>query len=320
MKSDPRIWLLLDDRAGNRSQCLGVAEALGLPYETKELRYTLAAGLPSGLLGASLLGITSDSRLNLTAPWPDLIIAAGRRTAPVARRIKRLSQGTTRLCQIMWPGRTGCNEYDLIAVPEHDSIDNNINIINTLGSPHNVTNETLNTLKSEWNTRLIDLPEPRIALIVGGSSKNRTFTEGMARDLGNLASVMANRVGGSLLVSTSRRTGNATDALISSISAPSKIFRWGDTGDNPYPAFLACADAIVVTGDSMSMCSEACSGEGPVYFYAPTALITAKHKRLHNALYKAGYARPFDGRMEHWQHPPLNSALDVAQAIRNLIQ
>jgi len=319
LNSAPLIWLLLDDRAGNRSQCLGVADALALPCEAKELEYSWIGKLPNNLLGASFLGVSSASKRNLSPPWPDLVIAAGRRTAPVARRIKRLSKGKTRLVQIMWPGQQGTREFDLIAVPEHDKIDNNHNIINILGSPHNVNYKNFSSLRAEWMPGFLNFPAPRIALIVGGSTKSRTFTESMADELAHLASAMANSEGGSLLVSTSRRTGKAADRLIAAISAPAKIFRWEDGGPNPYPAFLACADAVVVTGDSMSMCSEACSGDGPVYIYAPDALITAKHKRLHDTLYQHGYARPLDGNYADWQHPPLNSANDVAIAINKIL-
>ncbi len=38
--SDKTIWVLADDRAGNNSQSLGVAEALGCETEVKKIRYT----------------------------------------------------------------------------------------------------------------------------------------------------------------------------------------------------------------------------------------------------------------------------------------
>jgi mitochondrial fission protein ELM1 len=318
-ESQPLIWLLLDDRAGNRSQCIGVGNALGLPNVAKELTYSWAGKLPNGILGASFFGLSKSSKKALTAPWPDLVIAAGRRTAPVARQIKALSKDKTKLVQIMWPGSSGVSEFDLIAVPEHDKIHEKENIISTLGSPHKVTQEVLGLLKQEWHPLFAKSVKPIIAVIVGGSTKNKTFTDTMANELGTQVSDMANRVGGSLLVTTSRRTGNAAKTLIDSLSAPATVYQWGDEGNNPYPAILACADATVVTGDSMSMCSEACSGTGPVYIYAPPALITPKHKRLHDALYRGGYAKPLDGVFEHWQHQPLNSAVKIASAIKKLI-
>ncbi|MBT5014177.1 MAG: nucleoside-diphosphate sugar epimerase, partial [Rhodospirillaceae bacterium] len=86
------IWLLIDDRAGNESQCLGVADVFctstGLRREIRDLDYTAAAALPNFVMGKTFGGLTASSRLNLVEPWPDVIIAAGRRASPVARHIK----------------------------------------------------------------------------------------------------------------------------------------------------------------------------------------------------------------------------------------
>lgn len=310
----PRIWLLLDDRAGNRSQCLGVAEALGRPFAAKDIRYTPMAKLPNGILGASFAGITQESRAQLAPPWPGLVIAAGRRTAPVARKIKRLSEGETFLVQIMDPGRTGADVFDVLAVPSHDQSSRRANIVTIIGAPHRITKAKLAAAAQIWQPRLAHLARPWIALIVGGSTRRRRFTEATAEELGRLASAFAG--GGSLLVTTSRRTGDAADRLLAALTRPAHVHRWGDAGENPYEGYLALADAVIVTGDSVSMCSEACATAAPVYIYAPDALTVSKHARLHRELYAKGYARPLAGTLDAWTHPPLNAATDVADAIR----
>ena len=68
-------------------------------------------------------------------------------------------------------------------------------------------------------------------------------------------------LGGSLLVTTSARTpAKAIDALEAEIRVPAFVYRWRkDTTDNPYFGFLAIADRLIVTCDSMSMLAEACS-------------------------------------------------------------
>ena len=312
----PAVWLLIDDRAGNRSQCLGVAEALGLPFEVRGLEYTAAGALPQFILGASFFGLTAKSRAELAPPWPGLVIAAGRRTAPVARRIKRVNGGATCLVQIMDPGSTGAGEFDLIAAPRHDTITERPNVMRITGAPHRITPARLTAAAAEWRGRFADLPRPWIALIVGGSTRRRTFTDAMARELGRVASAMAADAGGALLVTTSRRTGAAARALLGEIAVPRRVYRWGDEGVNPYYGYLAVADAVIVTGDSVSMCSEACATTGPVYIYAPKALSAAKHARLHSELFEKGYARPLAGRLETWTHAPLNPAEDVARAVR----
>ncbi len=324
MNNDPRfeggaplVWLLMDDRAGNRSQCRGVAEALGLRFQLQDLEYNAKGALPNFVMGASFGGLTASSRVNLAAPWPDLVVAAGRRTAPVARHIKNLNDGKTFLAQVMYPGDTGADEFDLIAVPRHDGLPERPNLFPITGAPHRITENTLAVAARDWAGKFDALPRPRIALLVGGGTKRRAFDSEAAAGLGRAASEMAAAAGGSLLVSTSRRTGEAAEALISAITAPHHAYRWGDEGDNPYVAYLALADGVVVTGDSVSMCSEACATAGPVYIHAPGKRTVRKHAELHRELYENGYARPFDGGFEAWTHPRLNAAADIAAEIRH---
>ncbi len=316
----PSVWLLMDDRAGNRSQCLGVAEALGRRYEIRDLDYTAAAALPNFVMGKTFGGLTASSRLNLVPPWPDMVIAAGRRCSPVARHIKDLNGNRTFLVQIMFPGEAGLEEFDLVCTPRHDSIPEAPNILHIDGAPHRVTAKRLGDAAEDWQGRLGHLPQPRIALIVGGSTKRRTFTEDMARELGRAADTMAGSAGGSLMVTTSRRSGEVADALIGEIGVAKDLFKWGDEGENPYLGYLAMADGVIVTGDSVSMCSEACATPGPVWIYAPKKLTTHKHGLLHKHLYAGGYARPLEvaggAAFETWSHPSLNAAMDIAAEIR----
>lgn len=315
-----RVWLLIDDRAGNKSQVLGVARALGLPFEIKNIEYTAAAALPNYMLMASFSMLTQSSRVNLAAPWPDIVIAAGRRTAPVARRIKDLSKGKSFLVQVMHPGSSGEEDFSLIAVPRHDGMGEAENRFTMTGAPHGVTPESLTEANQVWGGKFDHLPKPHVALIVGGDTKRKKFTPDMARELGERAAKLTKDAGGSLLVTTSRRsTPQATAALVEALGdVPANVFQWGDEGDNPYMGYLAQADHIIVTGDSVSMCSEACAIGCPVYIFAPKKLTVHKHGKLHKDLYAKGYARPLEEAqsLEAWTHEPLNAAYEVADEIR----
>jgi len=324
MTVQPLIWVLADDRAGNVAQALGVAEALDRPFIAKTVRYTALARLPNVLTGARLVGLTAESRKALAQPWPDVVIAAGRRTAPVARWIKRKAGKPVILVQLMNPGRGGADEFDLIAMPHHDGMpphDDAPNILRTTGAPHRLTAARLRSAADAWSGRVSGIPRPFIALIVGGATQRKPFPAELAAELGRKAHRMAAEVGGSVLFASSRRTGlEAEQALLAAIPEPRRAFLWSQGGDNPYFGFLALADAVVVTGDSVSMCSEACAAPGPVYIYAPDGMVAPKHARLHKQLYDLGLARPFDGRFEDWQHAPLNAAGDVARAVDALIR
>lgn len=316
---DPLVWVLADDRPGNRSQGLGVAEALGFPFAIMEIRYGPLGGLPNALLGASFLGLTGESREALTPPWPDIIIGAGRRVAPVARRIKRLSGNRTFVVQIMNPGRFGIGDIDLVVVPNHDLVGPGRNILPITGAPHRIRAETLAKAADDWRDRLAHLPKPWIAALIGGGAKGRTLDGAPIADLAGRLDAFARRSGGSLLVTSSRRTGaGAMDTLLSRLTAPLFAHRWGQEGENPYLGFIALADAVVVTGDSMSMCSEACASGAPVYIFARDEFITAKYARFHRELYDLGLARPLSdaataGRGSQAQ---LNAAAAIAAEIR----
>lgn len=317
--NDPLVWVLADERPGNRSQGLGVAEALGFPFAVKEIRYGRLGELPNVLLGASFFGLTEDSREALAPPWPDIAIGAGRRVAPVARRIKRLAENRTFIVQIMNPGWLDVREIDLVAVPHHDQTKPGKNIFPVTGAPHQVREETLAKAADEWRDRLAHLPKPWIAVLVGGSAKGRALEGAPIDELASRLDAFAKRTGGSLLVTSSRRTApEAMEALLARLTVPLYAHRWNQGGENPYFGFLALADAVVVTGDSMSMCSEACASGAPVYIFAREEFVTPKYARLHRELYDLGFARPLSdaavaGRGSQVR---LNAAEAIAAEIR----
>ena len=314
------VWVLADDRTGNANQALGVAEALGFPFEVKRIEYNRWGRLPSVVCASSLLGVQRSYRAAFKPPWPDIVIAAGRRTVPVARHIKRANLGHSFLVHIMWPGwPTG--DLNLLAVPEHDFVPERDNVIHTVGAPHRVTAALLAQDASVWRKRLAHLPRPYIGVLVGGTAGKKVFDVASASMLGQRISQLARDCGGTLLVTTSRRTGvDASEALISAIDAPNYVHRFTSYDpENPFFAFLGLSDAVVVTGDSTSMCSEACATGRPVYIFAPPEDTAAKHRYLHQCLYTLGYARPLTGEFANWSYPPLNAADRIAQAIRERV-
>ena len=318
--SKPHILVLADDRAGNVSQALGVAEALGQPFAVLEVRYDQRGGWHNLLRGASLRGIAAETRSKLDDLRPALVIAAGRRTAPLARWFKH--HRGSRLVQVMDPGWPGRGDFDLIAIPRHDDAPAGTNVVLTVGSCHRASPQRLAAARSEWEARLAALPRPYVAVLVGGATKDYAFDPQSARQLTRQVADLAKSLGGSVLATTSRRTGAEIEQIIADgVPEPRFLHRWAEGGDNPYLGFLAMADVLVVTGDSMSMCSEACANGGPVYIFAPPGMVKRKHARLHDLLYRLGYARPLgDGALGegggNWSHPPLNAAVDVAGIIR----
>ncbi len=299
--------------AGTENQCLGLAEALGLEPEVKRVRPRRPwRWLPAGLWPFTLAA-SAEGGGRLEAPWPDLLITGGRKSVPFALAIRARSKGRTFTVHLLNP-YVSPERFDLVAVPRHDGLAGN-NVVVTEGAPNRVTQARLEQALEAHGGRLAEFPRPRIAVLLGGASKRFAFTEGAATELATLLRAAALETGGSLLVTPSRRTGAAAlERLRAGLGeVPGEV--WGGTGENPYFAYLAAADAIVVTNDSISMASEAATTGKPVYVFALPGR-SRKFAAFHQNLRRLGVTRPFNGTVERWTYAPLRDTARVAEAVR----
>lgn len=268
----PTVWLLMGHRAGDNAQVLALGEALeealGWPFEIKRLVYRRYELITNLLIGVTLAGIVKDKSSPLVPPWPDLVISAGRRNEPVCRWIQRQADKKVRLVHVGRPWAR-FEHFDLVITTPQYRLPNHPKVLHNQTPLHRVTKQRLAEAGNLWSARLGHLPRPYIAVVVGGNSGPYTFDRKAAERLGRQASAMAGAAGGSLLVTTSARTPPAAiDALSAAITCPMYFYRWTpQAAENPYFGFLALADSIIVTGDSMSMLTEACATRKPVYIF-----------------------------------------------------
>lgn len=258
-----RIWLLLGARAGDRAQVktLGaaVAQALGWTCLGKRIATNGLFRIPNLLLGSALLSVDRTESDRLAPPWPDLVIAAGRRSVPAARWIRRQSGGRTRLVHIGRPWAP-LPWFDLIVTTPQYQLPRRPNVLRNVLPLTPLDPARLTAAAKLWKPRFSALPRPWIAVLVGGEARPYRLDAAAARRLAADADALARTLGGSVLATTSPRTPPAAaDALEAGLTAPSFVHRWQAGADNPYPAFLALADRFLVTGDSASMLAEACA-------------------------------------------------------------
>lgn len=262
--SHPRIWGLLGHRTGDNNQLLALCEEIGSAFETRTLEYNQMR-LLEGMHPASLASLTSSSRRRLEPPWPDLLVTIGRRSVPVARAIRQRSRGRTKLVLIGHP-RTDPSDFDLIIttrqypIPKHPNVLVVPMALSRQKPPPPPSHE-----ESGWLARL---PRPHLLFAIGGSTKYFDLTpKGMAAAARRL-SRRADSLGGSLIVSGSPRTeASVLDAVEKSLTAPHALVR----GAGPrFPLLMADAEEIFVTGDSLSMLSEAILTGRPVGMIEPT--------------------------------------------------
>lgn len=307
-------WIIADNKAGMINQAIGLAEALGYPYEIKTngLKWPWTLLTPFVRLPYPMCQAKGTDKLK--APWPDVIITCGRQSILPALWVKKMSKGKAFLIKIQNP-QIALSHFDLVITPQHDLI-TGPNVIQTIGSLHRVTDAVLEKAKVEWADRLNDFPRPLFSVIIGGNSKHYEMTpEKTEQFMADLAS-LAREKGGSLCVTISRRTPDFAKNLIQEKLKAVPHFFYDGEGENPYFALMAFGDFLFVTEDSVSMVSEALSTGKPVYLLPLASLGSNKFKRFHQIIYDRGLARPFTGVLESYQYDPLCETKEIAKEVQ----
>lgn len=273
----PLIWVLEGERAGDNAQARELAARVGGRIEARRLRYKHRfRKVRNFLLGASLITLDREASDPLAAPWPDLVIGVGRRSVPVARWIRKQSGGVTRLVQIGRP-RAKLNLFDLIVTTPQYGLPAAPNVIElTLPiTPKPLSSDAEN---ESWRTMLASLPEPKIAVLVGGAMRPLVMGEAEIATLARDAAELAQRLGGSLIVIGSPRTPSGlVESMDALLTVPHRVFPWKKEAPNPYRPVMGIAQQFIVTSDSVLMLTEALGTGKPVDVFR---LPAEKRRRL----------------------------------------
>jgi mitochondrial fission protein ELM1 len=198
-----------------------------------------------------------------------MVIAAGRRPAQVSRWIHKQSGGHTRLIQMGRKGGHVASLFDIVITSSYSRLPSHPHRIEIAAPLTQATPERLAEAQARWQHLFATAPHPQVMLIVGGVTKRYQWTANIARQLGKDVHDFALAAGGSVFAITSRRTGaEAAAALAQGLGTTTAVHQWQPgQKENPYWAYLACADVLVVTGESESMLAEAAALGKPVYIY-----------------------------------------------------
>ena len=269
MEAGPRIWLLVGDKLGDNAQAQVLVDALGWPYEVRQVfpKPEWVLGKPRFAPGLDHLELARSARLE--PPWPDLVVTIGRRPSMAALWVQDQSGGRSRIVLIGRPKRWA-ERFALIVAPRQFKIPPRDNLVQ-LDLPLMRADPTaVAAAGAAWRERLAGLPRPLTAVLVGGETKPYRFDAAVARNLLAALERVRQRDGGTLYLSTSRRTRPDDAAtLAAALPAGAVLYRWtAETrAENPYLALLALADRFVVTLDSVSMMVEVASLGRPLAIF-----------------------------------------------------
>lgn len=314
MTCPPTIWVFLTQAPGDNDQCLALLEAIDQPAEIKRLDWPVPDAAEDRAIARALLAETPEAQqwrasLGLCAPWPALVICCGRRADRVAFWIKQQSGGYTRIVSI-GRARMPVAAYDLLVAPPQYSLPERANVLRL---PLPLTRRR-SPATSDITVRAptIPVPKPWFTILLGGEVKQFAASKQVLTEAAQRAQLAAHRHGGSVVISTSRRTSPGLLAAAEAVLERPYIYRWsadGKTG-NPYETLLRDSAALFVTADSASMILDCCASGTPTYVIEYPERVDFR-ARLRRGMFR--HLRGVIDRLHDWGLQKAGDRLDQAQ-------
>jgi mitochondrial fission protein ELM1 len=323
----PSVWCVADGRAGILNQVKALAAALAEPERAAKLAHMRSDApsrdvilQPTGwqlllrpdLWPSPMSALPDDQAKLLTPPWPDVWLAAGRRSIPYSRMMRQLSGGKTLVVQTQNP-KVALSPFDLVIPPEHDGV-SGANVFPIIGPPTWFSKERIDEARARFG-HLLQKPGQKVLVSLGGDSKTHEMTEtDTARIEADIRVIAPDR---QLWISVSRRTPEHARNRFRSAAADLGAMFWETEqrdGPNPYVAFLSLCDVALATEDSANLIAD------PAFFAKPVHILrltgeSERFDRLHRGFIGRGAARWFEGALDSWSYAPIREAARAADEI-----
>ena len=326
-------WMLGNGAAGAENQCLGLLQALRVSkFDLYRPPVSFWSRLPTpvhvaAFRVAGLIGV--GRRADLPGDnFPDLIVSSGRAVSALSTDLRRASSGRSFSVHIQHP-HCSLAHFDAVILPRHDTHRQWTSVGSVLPRNVIVTTGALNRIRPST------LPhDSSVVLAVGGSSRHIQLSPSALADVVlQLCKCVRTRASDlrELRVTLSRRTeASVAEAVRHAVrvgqSAGAAVHLWdprsphGCANSHTFIEWLSRAKAIVVTADSISMCSEACSTGKPVYTVGASSA-TGKLHRFHKELQELGSTREFQNALDPQWMPStvLCDTQDAAEQVRAML-
>ncbi len=210
-------------------------------------------------------------------------------------------------------------EYDLIATPQLRGE----NVVTLTCVPHTLTDERLKLAFEQHPTRYQNQAKPLTAVLIGGNTRYCFgFDSQHAGQLADKIRAFWQSHGGSIVLSNSRRTPEpAWHSLLTALrDLPVTALDWQQADEHAYLALIANADFFIVTGDSLSMCSEAVYTGKPTWVDLTNSATECYHREIIGGLLAQGTIRLLTPPYTPYHYNRPDPTGQVSDAILKLIK
>lgn len=274
------VWIVSDGNPGHYNQSRAVAEAVrdargwAVEWVNVQPRYR---GFLRPLVYRAVnafgdrMGVSAARWLfrhdGIPDATPSMVISSG---------------GTTAVFNVLAAGEFACpnvflgrpplrfDRFSRILLSEDEGEAANVARLPFLPTP--VTPQQAQTAGAALREEIGATDKPLWAMLIGGASRSHRYGHDDWQALAEGMNRLAARYGGRWLITTSRRTGEAAEAILQRELDPAGVAAatWWQNRPRPVvPAYLGASDVAFCTQDSLSMLTDAMASARPVFALAP---------------------------------------------------
>jgi len=234
--------------------------------------------MPFGM-GLLKLVLTPETYRSIQTSYADVVISCGSWVEGV--NLVAARENVAKSAVLMKP-IAPIQRFTAVVIPKHDHPKRADNVFVTRGAPSWMTRAFIARESERLSGELgLSPAHKRVGILIGGDTEKIKFEEALfAQALDSVA-----RAGGEpvFLITTSRRTPGWAEAALKKtfIDHPrcaSLVIANEKNKEGIVPGILGLSDVLVVTGESISMVSEAASTGKPVLVFTPSREATLKPK------------------------------------------
>ena len=305
--------LLTQGMHGMISQVEGLAKALDIDFT----HHTVELNNFWKIIPPKLTPISQRVYKKVNQSDFDMIISCGRKSVIPSIHLKNSLKKKVISIHIQDP-KVNFNNFDFIVAPEHDSI-KGLNVINTKGAIHYLTNDEIIKNKDYLNLFIKKDQRKICTLILGGPTKYYDYSLKNIKNIFILLNDFLKKNDFQLVVIPSMRTPK------NSIVYAKEYFGENHTiidniDKKAYLSALSISQSIVVTCDSSSMISEAALTGKPIYVANILPRKNDKRFQKFRKLFRElNIIRNLGEEEENWNYQKLDETNRVAKIIKQKI-
>jgi mitochondrial fission protein ELM1 len=237
--------------------------------------------------------LDGDSYRKISRAYADIVISCGSSLSGANLFLSR--ENNARNVVIMRPSMVGAGRFDVAIIPRHDRPGRRDNVIITDGSPNLISTKVMRSGGAKMRRLGIRKEKKTLGLLLGGDTPEHSLTPKLADRLISDLEGLLEEKDMQLLVTTSRRTPEEVERLIKKRMGTNKrcslmVIANEKNMDNAVGGILDLSDIVLVSGDSISMISEAASsGKRTVVFDLKKKRFFSKHDRAITRMAAEGY-------------------------------